>query len=520
MSEMNGQTSIAEIVQRYPATRAVFDRHGLKGCGGANGPREALSFFAKVHTIDLSSLLEELNEVIALGAKAELPMTSVMEADVEDTLYRRFFKAGIVVVLTVGCLWGAINLAQIAFAHTFLQLGLLPSIHAHAHAMIFGWVGLFVMGFAYHAFPRFKGTSLWHPQLASFSFWALLVGIICGMWANMLLGHAIALALGALSAASEMTAVILFLIILRKTSRKSSTPRAPHEAFIGMALFWMLIGTVGETIFFFAKAFSSGEQQMVMRIAMIDGPLRDIQLFGFAGLMIAAVSQRLVPLIYGLQTPKHSSHRTIFLLMNGSLLLGITSYVLMLVTWKPIFAFGLELAYLLMPVWALLLARQLGIFSKPTQVDRTFKFVRAAYLWLIVACAMLPYFLLYGAFTHQIFAHTFMGSHRHAYTVGFVSMMILGVASRVVPTLNGVDPAKLNSLWGPFVLLNIGCAGRVFLQILTDFIPSVAFPLVGLTGFIELTALIWWGVGLWRTMNASQREKTSAPSNLVQISLS
>jgi len=31
--------------------------------------------------------------------------------------------------------------------------------------------------------------------------------------------------------------------------------------------------------------------------------------------------------------------------------------------------------------------------------------------------------------------------------------------------------------------------------------PAVAFPLVGLTGFVEFAALLWWGVELWRTMN-------------------
>jgi hypothetical protein len=40
---------------------------------------------------------------------------------------------------------------------------------------------------------------------------------------------------------------------------------------------------------------------------------------------------------------------------------------------------------------------------------------------------MMPFFLLYGALTHQVFAHTYMGSHRHAFTVGFINMMILGV---------------------------------------------------------------------------------------------
>jgi hypothetical protein len=98
-----------------------------------------------------------------------------------------------------------------------------------------------------------------------------------------------------------------------------------------------------------------------------------------------------------------------------------------------------------------------------------------------------------------------MGSHRHAFTVGFISMMILGVSSRVVPILAGVDAKRLNSLWTPFVLFNVGCAGRVLLQVLTDFVPNVAYPLIGFTGFIELMALAWWGVELWRTMNLARK---------------
>lgn len=100
-----------------------------------------------------------------------------------------------------------------------------------------------------------------------------------------------------------------------------------------------------------------------------------------------------------------------------------------------------------------------------------------------------------------------MGSHRHAFTVGFISLMIMGVSSRVVPILAGVDSKRMNSLWIPFVLINLGCSGRVLLQVLTDFVPAVAYPLVGLTGFVEFTALLWWGVELWRTMNLAKTSR-------------
>jgi hypothetical protein len=315
----------------------------------------------------------------------------------------------------------------------------------------------------------------------------------------------VSLALGAMSAACEITAVILFLTTLYRTARQSVGPHNPYEKFIASSFGWFLLGTIMEALFFFAKATAHSGQDLIMRIALIDGPLRDVQLLGFAALIIAGVSQRFVPHVYGPAKPPHDRQLLIFGLMNGSLILNIASYVMLLITHSLYFAIGLELAYLLMFVWAVLLAIQIGVFRKPSQPDRTFKFVRAAYIWLLISCGMMPFFPVYGILTHQEFAHTYMGSHRHAFTVGFISMMILGVSSRVVPILAGIDAKRTNSLWVPFVLFNVGCAGRVLLQVLTDFIPNIAYPMIGFTGFIELFALAWWAIELWRTMNLAAK---------------
>src|SRR5215207_6059492 len=86
-----------------------------------------------------------------------------------DAIYRPFFLAGIAVVLTLGAVWGAYLLVRIAAAGRFTAVGL-HEVNAHGHAQIYGWVGLFVMGFAYQAFPRFKQTGLRHPGLAWLSF--------------------------------------------------------------------------------------------------------------------------------------------------------------------------------------------------------------------------------------------------------------------------------------------------------------------------------------------------------------
>ena len=174
-----------------------------------------------------------------------------------------------------------------------------------------------------------------------------------------------------------------------------------------------------------------------------------------------------------------------------------------------------------MPVWAVMLARQLGVFTGPAQPDRTFKFIRTAYGWLLFACFMMPFFLLYGSLTGQGFAHAYMGAERHAFTVGFVSLMIMGVAGRVVPILAGVERNRISSLWGPFILFNLGCAGRVLLQVATDF-TGRAYPLLGATGFIELIALTWWGVEMWRTMSLARTHRVhvlGAPGSSAPISI-
>lgn len=38
MNRVTEDTSVADIVKVCPGARRIFDRHGLKGCGGEHGP--------------------------------------------------------------------------------------------------------------------------------------------------------------------------------------------------------------------------------------------------------------------------------------------------------------------------------------------------------------------------------------------------------------------------------------------------------------------------------------------------
>ncbi len=61
MTEITKLMSVADIVKACPTARRVFDKYGLKGCGGEHGPTETLEFFAAVHNVDVDALVGELN---------------------------------------------------------------------------------------------------------------------------------------------------------------------------------------------------------------------------------------------------------------------------------------------------------------------------------------------------------------------------------------------------------------------------------------------------------------------------
>jgi hypothetical protein len=169
---------IPDLLREAPQTRAVLDRYGLKGCGGAMGPAESVGYFARAHEVPLEPLLEELRSSVA--QEQAVPAMHVLDnamPEPVDAIYRPFFRAGIAIVLSLGAVWGAYLLLRIAISGQFTAAGL-HDVNAHGHAQIFGWVGLFVMGFAYQAFPRFKQTTLAFPKLAFATLWMMLVGLI------------------------------------------------------------------------------------------------------------------------------------------------------------------------------------------------------------------------------------------------------------------------------------------------------------------------------------------------------
>ena len=189
-----------------------------------------------------------------------------------------------------------------------------------------------------------------------------------------------------------------------------------------------------------------------------------------------------------------------FWLWNGSLVLHIASYMGLFQTRRPLYAVGWELGAAGMLLSLGVLARSFGLFGRVAEADRSLRFIRAAYAWGILSFTQLLLLPVYSRAVGTTFSHAYFGSYRHAFTVGFISMMIVGVSSKVAPVLAGADPARLNSLRLSFWLINAGCAMRVGFQVLTDLF-GWAFPVTAVSAWVEITGLSIWAVDLWRTMS-------------------
>lgn len=505
-------TMLPDLLRAYPEARSVLDRYGLRGCGGPFGPAETLSYFARAHGVDLETLLREIRSA---GSSPVSTLNAEPDATqrLADAIYRRFFKAGVFVVLTPGALWGALLLLKIGFSHRFTAVSI-HEVNAHGHAQIFGWVGLFVMGFAYQAFPRIKHTHLWRPDLANATFYMMVFGIFARAVGEPLFHLPMMRGLALSATVVEIAAIGLFIVILLQTFRLSGHPRESHDAYIIASLLFFLLQAVYDFGLLHATTSAVDRTELLRVVSTYQAPLRDLQIHGFALLMILGVGIRMFPALFGFHQPREKVVWVCLVAIVAGIAMECAGFILMRGTghhgWAGLMYAGM-LALAVASVW---ITFRWGLLARPAQPDRSTKFVRVGVAWLHVSMTLLvllPVYLrvtLPGAETLSVtgrealdmgFSHAYYGAVRHAITVGFISLTIMGMAAKVVPTLCGVEPARLPSLWLPFGLINVGCLMRVGFQIATDF-REAAYPLAGVSGMLEVTALAIWGVHLWRIM--------------------
>jgi hypothetical protein len=89
--------------------------------------------------------------------------------------------------------------------------------------------------------------------------------------------------------------------------------------------------------------------------------------------------------------------------------------------------------------------------------------------------------------------------------------MIIGYASKMVPTFKGVGMYSIKLADLSFYLINIGCFLRVSTQIMIGLSKDSYYSLIGFSGWIELAAIGIFGYNIWKTMNAEDEDEIEEP---------
>jgi hypothetical protein len=369
-------------------------------------------------------------------------------------------------------------------------------MQAHAHFQLFGWVGLFIMGVAYHVIPRFKAAQLYSKSLADLSFWLVLSGVLLRGTAAVA-GEGPAPYLLGLSGLLEFLGVGLFIYVILKTILSSEQKPELFERYVAFALLWFLLGS--------ALNWGIGIHMALGGLQAIPQPLNDslihIMLFGFAALMIMGVGVRTLPVFLGLQAAKEKPIGAALVLMNLGVLLRVLSLTLLPGTPLLPAAVVLEFSAVVIFVYGLNLFSKPEVELPPMEASTNYeRAVKGAYLWLLFAAALALYLTLTRGVNVAVFLR---GAYIHAPTVGFITTMMFGYAARIIPIFKGVDIHSLRLADAALFLLFGGNILRVALELLY---PLSA--LLGLSGLITLSAYAVFGYNIWATINKPYEEES------------
>ncbi len=431
--------------------------------------------------------------------------TQAREAKASDRasvqIYRPFFLAGMLCVLTVGCLLGAIALFGIGRSGTYTSAAWTPYILAHANSQLYGWIGFFVMGFALqqHA-PSLARATLFH-QLAWGSLALTALAIVLRFVAEPMLqsNREFWLPIGVVSGVLQIVAVGLFIFNIAYTRHRNGAGLVWQRQFVYASISWLMAVSIAEP-FVFAHTHQLDRTSSIMFVARWYPALRETQFLGFVAMMIFGVALVKLHSCFGVREPIAALARAGFALWTTGLLVRMIGW---LFTFERQFEPGSQAMYfsggVMIAIAAILLVVASRVFEPLREDLRSHKFVRGSFAWLIIAGLLVIWEPFHLRMIGSDFSHAYTGAIRHAVTVGFISQMILGVGSHVVSRMNDLDEKALTSLCSVFILINVGNSARVSLEIATDFTPAAYAPM-GITGFVELSGLAIWVYHVVRPM--------------------
>ncbi len=398
-------------------------------------------------------------------------------------LYRPFVRASLIIAVVLGFSTGATILIMPVLG---MDRNLTWVTHSQSHGVVqlFGWVGLFVMGFAYHVVPRFFNSPIRYPLPQKVSMWLVVLGLVLRFTGQSVykttFGDPLVLAGGILLFAGLLVFGWTLLEVVR---------RAPSRS--GVSEMWAMSGI------FWAVVAGALHLTVTLRMAIDSAPLADagwnealiyVATFGFVSSFIFAVSARAVR---GFLLLKPMYERVNLVAVAGvqfGLVVLVVSRFAELT--EGVASTGLILAALGVVLYVYSL-RVLEPASGPVRrfavgYERYNLLVRSAYGWLVVGCAMLIVTALDDAGVTDVMPAEVSLPVMHVFTLGFITTLLFGVASKMLPIFEGADIHHPRLMDIAYVFVTISVILRVVFGFSISAIGEQSLAVSGGVGFIGI----------------------------------
>lgn len=426
-------------------------------------------------------------------------------------------------VLTLTTMLGAVS------GHWWLAL-----VQAHGQLQLYGWAGLFVIGVSLHFMPRLRGNPLALPRLVPWILGALITGLLLRAISQPLatlsgspLWPAGLIASGVLEAAA-----LLGVVFLLARTFAGGPPVRMRPAFRGVAP--LIIGAYASLGI--ASLVNVVNMFLALSTGGIVGSATDdlnvaLGLFGFLVPMALGMSAQSLPMYAGLDAfPRKVLWPLAGAYFSGLLLFCLGTFGLLSPGGLAGIAGGLGMllvgiALLIFIGVFLSLMRKRGRLPKrvadlapqPAEVQRSYKkkvakergdfgpfvaLIAGAYMWAMLAGALL---VIDGGALLIGFAPLFaLDAIRHSLAVGFITLLICGIAPRMITGFSGghiVSPRLVTAtLWlgNLAALLRVGSilfAAPLSTIMIANY--SLYALLFGLSGPLGLALALCLAINLW-----------------------
>ena len=479
LSYISPDLTLRQVADAFPACAKILQRWSASRRRNRRWSLQQLGPFARQTGLDESSFLQELS------AAAGVPLRSGAQPSRPRHSPLPLIFTAMIVGICLGTAFGVGLLWQIAMGEGYDVVSA-ASVHVHGIAQLWGWMALFIFAVGTHLLRQntTRPAPQWLDWMAAGS---ILVGLIA-FFAS--LNNSVRSHLPHIDTAGSsflLSAALLFGISIIWSLSGSAKNQRRHGllSLLGWLWAWAAVDLWLRVRYANALVLPDTARALLIELPVLG--LATNAIYGFGIRLIPGLLNigRLRQPWFARALILHNVGLCLFLMPNRS---SATLGAAMMLAGAVCYVIGMD-----------------GLRSKPSRpiygIDpRGRVLIRVGFFWLVCGLGMI---LLQQFFPR--WPHAYSGAWRHALTVGFITTMILGVGFRLIPIFIRQPLASNRLMLAAAALIILGNAGRVTLELLTIGGWAWSFRFIGVTGVLELAALILFAVDIAATAWSRRR---------------